>query len=190
MEAVAPLFFEDMSKVLSEFLVIAACRITDPASDRRGNQNFTLELLTNSFPRDSEAFNKFNALCQRMMKLRTKILPARNKLGAHVDRAVILKGEPLGAASWKEWDDFWSALQDFVRVVNENTTGNPFEIGASGVLGDAETLIKALFNSQHFEALLKSEILPCAIPIARPIIGVPFLAALNRCAAVGCFRSE
>jgi hypothetical protein len=156
MEATAPLFFEDMGNVLSEFLVIAACRITDPASDRRGNQNFTLELFTNHFPSDSKAFKQLEALRQRINKLRVKILPARNKLGAHADRAVILKGEPLGAASWKEWDDFWSALQDFIRLLNEKTIGKPFEIEAGGVLGDAETLLKAIHNHEHFETLLKS----------------------------------
>jgi AbiU2 len=154
MEAVAPLFFEDMGKVLSEFLVIAACRITDPVNDRRGNQNFTLELFTNSFSPDSDTFKQLDALRQRIDKLRVKILPARNKLGAHADRTVILKGQPLGAASWKEWDDFWSALADFVRILNEKTTGKPFEIDAAGVLGDAETLLKALAQSQHFETLL------------------------------------
>lgn len=157
MEAIAPLFFEDMGKVLSEFLVIAGCRITDPASDRRGNQNFTLELFTNSFPRDSATFKQLETLRLDMNNLRAKILPARNKLGAHADRAVILKGEPLGAASWKEWEDFWSALQDFVRILNEKTTGKPFEIDAGGVRGDAETLLKALFNSQHFETLSPQE---------------------------------
>ena len=156
MEAIAPLFFEDMGKVLSEFLVIAACRITDPASDRCGNQNFTLELFTNSFPPDSETSKTLDMLRQRMDKLRAKILPARNKLGAHADRAVIQKGEALGAASWKEWDDFWSALQDFIRILNEKTIGKLFEIDAGGVRGDAETLLKALFNSQHFETLFKS----------------------------------
>jgi len=156
MEAVAPLFFEDMGKVLSEFLVIAGCRITDPASDRRGNQNFTLELFTNSFSRDSETFKQLAALRQRIDKHRVKILPARNKLGAHADRAVILKGEPLGAASWTDWDDFWSALRDFVRILNAKTLGKPFEIDAGGVRGDAETLLKALYNHQHFETLLKS----------------------------------
>lgn len=157
MESIAPLFFEDMGKVLSEFLVMAACRITDRASDRRGNENFTLELFTNSFPSDSKTFKQLEALRQRMNKLRVKVLPARNKLGAHADRAVILKGEPLGAASWKEWDDFWSALQEFVRVLNEATTGKPLEIDASGVRGDAEMLLKALFNHQNFETLLKSD---------------------------------
>jgi hypothetical protein len=162
MEAVAPLFFEDMGKVLGEFLVIAACRITDPASDRRGNQNFTLELFANNFPRESETFKELDALRQRIDRLRVKILPARNKLGAHADRAVILKGEPLGAASWKEWGDFWSALQDFVRILNEKTFGEPFEIDAAGVRGDAETLLKALRNHQYFETMLKGN-----DPIAR-----------------------
>jgi hypothetical protein len=148
MEAIAPLFFEDIGKVLSEFLVIAACRITDPATDRGGNQNFTMELFANSFPSESETYKQLDELRRRTQKLRDKILPARNKLGAHADRAVILRGEPLGAASWKEWDDFWSELQDFVRILNEKMLGTPFEIDAGGVRGDAEMLLKALRQSQ------------------------------------------
>jgi hypothetical protein len=154
MEAIAPLFFEDIGKVLSEFLVIAACRITDPASDRRGNHNFTVELFAKSFPAESETFKQLDELHARMQKLRVIILPARRKLGAHADRAVILKGEPLPAGSWSEWEDFWSALRDFVRILNEKTIGKPFEIEAGGVLGDAETLLNALKQSQHFETLL------------------------------------
>ena len=50
-----------MGKVLGEFLVIAARSITDPTEDRRGNQNFTLKLLTNSFPPDSETFKRSDA---------------------------------------------------------------------------------------------------------------------------------
>jgi hypothetical protein len=79
-------------------------------------------------------------------------LAARNKAGARADRAAIFKGEPLAAATWKEWDEFWIALADF--VLNEKTTGKPFEINAAGVFGDAELLIKALGQSKHFETLL------------------------------------
>jgi hypothetical protein len=41
-----------------------------------------------------------------------------------------------------------------VRILNEKTIGKPFEIDAGGVLGDAEMLLKALRQSQHFEALV------------------------------------
>ena len=50
MEAISPLFFEDIGKVLGDYTVIAACRVADPADAGRGRQNFTVELFTNSFP--------------------------------------------------------------------------------------------------------------------------------------------
>jgi hypothetical protein len=157
MEGVAAIFFEDVGQVLTEFLVNCACRITERAVDGQGNQNLTVELFLRNFPADSETYKQLGGLNQRMKKLRTKILPARNKLGAHADREVIRKGKPLGAASWQEWDDFWSALEQFVRILNEKAKGTPFEIKANGVLGDAESLLKALRESQHFEALISSK---------------------------------
>lgn len=42
---------------------------------------------------------------QRMQKLREKVKPARDKLAAHADRDAVRKGEPLGEASFQEWDD-------------------------------------------------------------------------------------
>src|SRR5262249_38621072 len=153
MEAVAPTFFEDIGEVLSEFLVNCACRITERATDAQGNENLSVELFVESFPAGSDTHKQLSDLYDVMKKHRRIILPARNKLGAHADRDVIRKGKPLGAASWKEWDGFWSALERFVRVLNEKTTGNPFDINAAGVLGDAEFLLKALNESHNFEAL-------------------------------------
>jgi hypothetical protein len=59
---------------------------------------------------------------------------------AHADRDAIREGKPLGAASWKEWDDFWVSLSEFVRILNEKTMGSPFDINIAGVPGDAEML--------------------------------------------------
>jgi hypothetical protein len=153
MEGISLSFFTDVGQALSEMMIIAACRITDAASSG-GHENFTVELFANNFKSDTEIYKKLDALHQRMKKLRIKILPARNKLGAHADRDVIRKGKVLGQASFQEWEDFWSALKDFVRIINEKTTGKPFGIDAAGLFGDAEMLIKALGQSQHFETLL------------------------------------
>jgi hypothetical protein len=60
MESVAPLFFEDIGKVLTEFLVTAACRITDPAIDDRGNENFTVELFLKNFKNDTETYQQLD----------------------------------------------------------------------------------------------------------------------------------
>lgn len=157
MESVAPLFFEDVGKVLGNFLVIAACRVTDPADAGRGRENFTVELFANSFPPEEDTSKTLHVLRERMEKLRKVIEPARNKLGAHADRGVIREGKVLQAGSWKEWEEFWSALADFVRLLNETTFGKPFEIDAAGVFGDAEMLVKSLKQSQHFETLVNDK---------------------------------
>jgi hypothetical protein len=154
MEALAPSFFSDFNNVLGEFLIIAVSRITDPAVDSKGNENFTVELLQRACPREDKRHAELEALRVRMSALREKILPARNKLGAHVDREIVRAGKPLGAASWKEWDDFWQALASFVRILNEVVFGKPFEIDAGGPFGDAEMLLKSFKQSAHFESLL------------------------------------
>jgi hypothetical protein len=171
MEAIALSIFEDLAQVLREYQIIAACRITDPANDGGKRENFTAEMFVNSFDAASEAFKHLNEPYQRMLKLRAKIVPARNKLAAHADREAVRKGKPLGHATFEEWDDFWSALKDFVRVLNEKAIGRPFEIDAGGVMGDAESLLKALAQSQHFETLVNSDnpvVAEAALKLALP----------------------
>jgi hypothetical protein len=155
MESTAQLFFEDMGQVLREYIIISACRITDPASSG-GYENFTVETFSKGFSSDPSTFKQLEEFRQRMLTLREKILPARNKLAAHADRETIRAGKPLGAASFAEWDAFWSALSDFVRLINEKTIGRPFEINAGGVLGDAEMLLRAFRQSQLFESWASS----------------------------------
>ena len=157
MESIAPLFFEDFAQVLSEYVVMAACRVTDPATDRQNNENFTVEMFVESFSSDPETYKRLDELHQRMKKLRKKIEPARHKLVAHADRETIRSGKPLDGASWQEWDDFWTALADFVRVLNEKVVGEPFEIDAGGVLGDAQSFMKAFRQSKCFEALANGD---------------------------------
>ena len=105
MKATAPLFFDDLFMVFREFMVIAVCRITDPAKMGR-NENFTVEMFVNSFSSDAATFKQLDELHQRMKPFVEKIRPARNKLGAHTDRATVASGELLGAASWGEWGSF------------------------------------------------------------------------------------
>jgi AbiU2 len=129
MQAIAPLVFEDLAQVFGDYVVIAACRVTDDADAGKGRENFTVELFVKNFASDTEAFKKLNAIHQRMKPFRSKILPARNKLAAHADRAAV-SGASLGTASWEEWQQFWSDLADFVRALNEEINKRPFEIDA------------------------------------------------------------
>ena len=144
MNEVAPRLFSDLDSVLTEFMIVAVYKILDHAKDGRGNENFSAELFLNGFPFDQEIFSRLKHLHQSMQVFRKKIEDARHKLGAHSDRATVQSGRALAAASWQEWDQFWSNLREFVRILNEAIVGGPFEIEVAGVPGDAEMLFKAL----------------------------------------------
>src|SRR5258706_11564712 len=101
-------------------------------------------MFVNSFKSDPATFKQLDELRQRMKKLRDKIETARNKLAAHADREAIRAGKPLGEASFEEWEDFWSALKNFVRILNEKTTGKSVNIDAGSALVDAGSLLKVL----------------------------------------------
>jgi hypothetical protein len=156
-DALSPSFFSEMATVLADYMVLAVSRITDPARDRRGNENFTIEMFVNSFSPESETGRKLESLRRRMDKLREKVEPARNKLVAHADREIISKGEAIGAAKWTEWDDFWVALEEFVNLLHQDALGKPREIVAGGVYGDAEMLLRAIRQSAYFDKLLRSD---------------------------------
>lgn len=155
-QVIAPSIFADLDQVLAEYVILAASRVTDPAVDTRKNKNFTVEMFANGFSSDPETQKLLDALRERMWKLRKKIEPARHKLVAHADCETIRSGKAIGGASWAEWDEFWSALSDFVRLLNEKSFGKPFEIDAGGVIGDAENLLKALKESGYFKTLMES----------------------------------
>ncbi|WP_461323994.1 AbiU2 domain-containing protein [Bradyrhizobium diazoefficiens] len=130
----------------SEFAISSACRVTDPWIDNFGNKNLTVGLFTN-------LLSRFQPLHQRLVKLQTsleehreRIKDARNKLTAHADLETIMAGEPIGAATWPQWHQFWKDLGEFVSLINENVNGSPFEIRAAGVRGDAEMMLKKLQN--------------------------------------------
>lgn len=147
LQKIVPTIFASLDQILAEYAILAACRITDPAIDPRQNENFTVEMFVKGFSSDPETYKQLDALQQRMSKLRKKIERARHKLVAHADRETIRNGKAVGGASWAEWDDFWSALAEFVHLINEKMTGKPFEIDANGAKGEAENLLKALKES-------------------------------------------
>jgi hypothetical protein len=153
MESTAPSFFDDMGQVLAEYVVLAACRVTDPAKDGK-NENLTLETFVNSFGAGSQTGKQLGELRQQMAAHRKNIEPARHKLIAHADREVIRQGKPLGLASWRQWDEFWAALRKFVMILNESVLGTPYDIEVAGVPGDAEMVLKSLQQSKYFETLL------------------------------------
>jgi AbiU2 len=146
MEAVAPRFFEDLAQVFNEFAISSACRVTDPWIDKFGNRNLTVGFFTNILGRFESLHAQLVVLQASMEEHRDRIERARNKLTAHADLDTIMSGEPIGAATWTQWQQFWKDLGEFVSLVHQNVEGSPFDIQAAMVRGDAEMVLKKMLS--------------------------------------------
>jgi hypothetical protein len=64
MNATAATFFNDLNRVLNEYIILQVCKITDPAQDSRDNDNHTIEFLLQhyDFSLDPTTLNRLNEL--------------------------------------------------------------------------------------------------------------------------------
>jgi AbiU2 len=146
MGTTASTFFGDLSRVLNEYIILQVCKITDVARDNRNNDNYTIAFLLEhyDFSSDPPILKRLTELHASMQEFRQKILPARHKLIAHLDRAAILAARPLGAATDDEWNQFWLDLQEFIYIVHRKVTGSSFYLNGVAGRSDAGDLLKAL----------------------------------------------
>ncbi len=146
MSRVAETFFGDVNRVFLEYIILQACKLTDPARDPRGNDNLTIAFLLTKYDFSAEHTTKarLDALNRQLQDFRAKLLPARNKLISHADRDANVAGSALGGASQHEWNQFWLDLQDVVCIIHEKAVGWRWYINGGSKLSDADQLLKAL----------------------------------------------
>ena len=142
----AGMFFGDLNRVLNEYVILQVCKITDPAHDVYNNDNHTIAFLLEhyDFSSDPPILKRLEELQARLEAFGKKLVAARNKLIAHLDRAAILAARPLGPATDDEWNQFWLDLQDFIYIVHRKVTGSSFYLNGEARRSDAGDLLKAL----------------------------------------------
>lgn len=94
-------FFGDLSQILVEYVILQICKITDPATDFRGNLNHTVDFFL-SYAEMGGRKPRMIEVATGMMAFREKLKPARNKLISHLDREAVMDDKALGAASHEE----------------------------------------------------------------------------------------
>jgi AbiU2 len=109
MGATAGMFFGDLNQMLKEYIILQACKITDPAHDVHNNDNHTIAFLLEryDFSSDPSISKRLTDLLASIRAFRDKLRSARNKLISHLDRDTILAGRPLGVATDEDWNQFW-----------------------------------------------------------------------------------
>jgi hypothetical protein len=156
MSLAAATFFGDLNRMFVEYVILQACKITDPAQDGRKNDNHTVAFLLKHYglSADPVVGKRLVTLEAKLEGFRQRILPARNKLISHADRSAILAGQPLGAASDAEWNEFWRDLQELVSIIHAKVLGAPFHINSVAMLSDADGWLKALKHAACFDELM------------------------------------
>ncbi|WP_430649549.1 hypothetical protein [Bradyrhizobium murdochi] len=91
------------------------CRVTDPWIDKFDSRNLTIGFFTNLLSRFERLHQRLTGLQASLEEHRERIKNARNKLTAHADLETIMAGEPIGAATWPQWHQFWEDLRSSSR---------------------------------------------------------------------------
>ncbi|MDE2166566.1 MAG: hypothetical protein KGJ66_09550 [Alphaproteobacteria bacterium] len=152
----APIFFGDLNLILIEHLILQICKVTDPETTF-GNENHTIEFFVSNadFSATPAKLDRLIDLSKMIHEFRNKLKLARDKIISHLDRNTMLDRKTLGAATKKEWDEFWLNLQDFVFIMHDHFLAEPLAINDVAMLSDADSLIKALRHATYFDKLLR-----------------------------------
>ena len=155
MSAAAGTLFGDLNRILIEYIILQACRITDPAKDIRGNDNLTIAFLLARYDLNADQAKKkrVSDLAASIDTFRKALLPARHKRIAHADRSAAHDVQSYGQATNAEWDKFWVELRELVSTIYQAVHGTPFDIDG-GVMSDADGLLKVLKGEACLQKLI------------------------------------
>jgi hypothetical protein len=153
---VANMFFADLNLLFIDYLLLQFCRLTDPASLGKDRNNLTTNYII-GLEWKTETRKGLNTKNDELMKFRSSIIEARNKLIAHLDVNARLAQTRLGAFSGDDEAAFWATLQEFVNLAHSEAVGGPFEIDAAMPDGDAENLVHSLKEAADYSDMVAAD---------------------------------
>lgn len=143
----APLFFQDINRVLHEYIILRVCVITDPARTGTKLENLTVEAINIELGNLGLLTGKIQSLAEALQGYRTKVESARNKLISHLDRGAALGQAELGAHLPEEVHAFYENLQEYCDEVGRALGVGPLDFRVSSGPGDALDLLRFLKSS-------------------------------------------
>lgn len=156
MERTAKSFFDDLNKVLHEYLLLEFFKTTDPAITRvkkEDIENFTVENLFMSVGWPKKTQEELEPLVEEVKTFRKYLNDARHKLLAHRDKKTVLGGGVLGVFPEGEDEKFLSALEKIVNICHEACFHSIAGDIIVGMPGDVDDLKKTLKRAVAFKRL-------------------------------------
>jgi len=135
----------------TEYTFQQIAKLHDPA--KQGDCfNLTLDYMIRFGGWQSEVKQKLESLLDKMNKFvryekPDNIIAARNKLISHNDRDTILRNETMGSFEPGQDKIYFEQLQQFVKIVHENTIGGPFLYFDNSAVNDANIFLEKIPRS-------------------------------------------
>ena len=139
----AKIFFGDLNTILTEYVLLQVCKITDPA-ENLGRKNLTVARVNAGLQDAGKMTDEIVRLTEGLLCYRKLVKDSRNKVIAHVDEETVLNGFPVGEHAQEEVSAFFENLQGYVDAVGNAVSVGPLDFRATSGAGDVLDLIKTI----------------------------------------------
>ncbi|MDH5764146.1 MAG: hypothetical protein OEZ51_14325 [Nitrospinota bacterium] len=142
-------FFYDLEILLSEYIIIRMCCLTDPATSGPQNnptENLTINHLLEKILWLPEVQSQLYPEIDRLNEIVRPLRKARNKIIAHADLKTSFNNTLLGAMPKEDYEEFFNILEKAVDIMHQHLIGDPHSIKVAMADEPAHQLIKKLKN--------------------------------------------
>ena len=153
MQKTASSFFGNIGRIIHGYLLLEFAKITDLA-ETSGKENLTIDNLIESIEWSPDTREELEVLRNKTKSFRDYILPARNKLLAHIDKETFLADGTLGKFPEGEDEVFLETLRKVCDVTHKDCFGTIFGEINTAQPGDVSDLKGALEKAVAFDQLL------------------------------------
>jgi len=140
---VAPLFFDDLQKILQEYFFVQVRKITDPAFTR-GRANLSVPYIDQVVAELGFSSAELTRLSADLIAYRATTSEIVNRVAAHSDHKTVLAGADVGAHPEAELAAFMRNLQLYTDLVGEALGVGPLDYRTQAGPGDVLDLVRAL----------------------------------------------
>lgn len=147
----APYFFNDFGRIITRYLVLHICRLTDPAGTG-SKTNLTTNYIVNELPWPDAVRNQLVQFNDLLIAFRTKVEPARSKRIAHIDlHNQISRLEAMGKFNRGEDVKFFADLQSFFDLAYRQVFSASAPAIAAAASTDTHKIFRAIVKATLYD---------------------------------------
>ncbi len=143
----ASTFFNDIAEIMQRDWILQVCKLMDPAvTKRKGTdlENISIDLINSQIENEGLMFQEISCISDSLIEYGKKIVPARNKRLAHLDRDHQISRTVIGATTEEELEVFLENIQKYCDAVGRAIGLGPLDFTDSSCPGDVHDLLRVL----------------------------------------------